>query len=186
VAAVVVGSSLLTAVAAAQKASLQSSGDSTLFSATAAGPNADAAFVQAMLLYAQQGIDLLTIAEDRSSRDELRAFAERALTERRDDIHELQRMQRVVHRPLGTWTENDEEVEDPDSRMMMQRLRVVPAAQFDAAFLPVLIAQYDIAIGVSKDTTRFQFPEVRAFATRFAARQQRERKELLLIQRGTS
>jgi uncharacterized protein (DUF305 family) len=149
------------------------------------GADADGFYVTLMIAHTRLGLDIAAAAVARASREELRTFAARLIEDQTRDLEELRQLPGGSSAAAALTEAAHAETIDPDTEVMMARLRETAPRDFDALFITTIVAHHDMAVDLSKNPARFDSAPVRAFAQRIARRQARAVRELRLMQRGS-
>ena len=140
-------------------------------------PKDDASYVQMMQMHHQMGIDMAKIAVDKSSREDVKAFARKMIDAQQKEIEELRRMQSSL-KGNAAMHDDHEPMMKGEMDKMMADLRQAQGAAFDDKFIDMMIPHHQQAIAMSKPQTKFKSAEVQEFANKIVAAQTAEVKEL--------
>ena len=140
-------------------------------------PKDDASYVQMMQMHHQQGIDMAKVAVDKSSRDDIKAFARKMIDAQQKEIEELRGMQQSMKPGAAMHDDHDGMMKDKMEKMMAD-LRQAQGAAFDQKFIDMMIPHHQQAIDMSKPPTKFKVRDVQAFAKKVVTAQTAEVKEL--------
>lgn len=105
---------------------------------------ADVTFVRALIPHHLQGVQIAEIGVRRAARPETRMLAGAIVATQRDEATRLQGW-------LTTWKQPAAPAPAPDKQIAA--LATVPAANFDDAFLDLLIAHQDAAVKLARTET---------------------------------
>lgn len=145
-------------------------------------PKDDASYVQMMQMHHQMGIDMAKIAVEKSSRDDIKAFAHKMIDAQQKEIEELRRMQSSL-KGTAAMHDDHEPMMKGEMDKTMGDLRETQGAGFDHKFIDMMIPHHRQAIAMSKPPTKFKSADVQEFAKKIVAAQTAEVKELQLMQK---
>jgi uncharacterized protein (DUF305 family) len=140
-------------------------------------PKDDTSYVQMMQMHHQQGIDMAKLAVDKSSREDVKAFARRMIDAQQKEIEELRRIQQSL-KPGAAMHDDHDGMMKGEMDKMMADLRQAQGAAFDHRFIDMMIPHHQQAITMSKPPTKFTSADVQTFAKSVVAAQTAEVKEL--------
>jgi uncharacterized protein (DUF305 family) len=148
---------------------------------TAQGPY-DLRFIDTMLVHHDQGIQLAQLAAEKAESAELRAMAQRMLSDQQQDEAELRSWRDQWF--VGAADAHDMSLPGASSMSVdMARLESASGAEFDEAFLELMAQHHEAGIAMARDAaTNAEREELRRKAQEIADEQTRENEELRALQ----
>ena len=140
-------------------------------------PKDDAGYVQMMQMHHLQGIDMAKVAEEKSQRDDVKAFARKMIDAQQKDIEELRRIEPTVKAGSAAH-DGHESMMKGEAQKMMADLRQAQGAAFDRKFIDMMIPHHQQAIDMSTPPTKFTSADVKKFARMTIDVQGKEVREL--------